>query len=536
MDNRKHLELIFLNAAVGIAHLGRDGQFLQVNPKFCELTGYSSSEMLERKFLDITHPEDSVMSREWMVELHTSASATSAVSGEKRYIHKQGHVVWARISVTPVRDSSGRIEYFVSVMEDITDRKLSEDLLRAQRVVLELMAENLPLDSTLTSIIRLIEEQAPGVQSTIYLVEDGKLRLGAAPSFPKSFLETVDGCPIGPTAGSCGAAAFFGRRIVSTNIQEEKETIWGDFRDWILSYGIKAAWSTPVFSKDGKVIGTVSMCWREPKEPTRRHFELVDVATRLMGIAIERGQTEKLLREQQAKMVASSKLAALGEMAAGLAHEINNPLAIIQCRAVQLSLMVERDQTTPELLEEVGQSIHSTTQRISRIIKGLRSFARETEHEAKVRVPIIGVIDETLAFCKERFKSHSIELRISKIPPDMVLECRPVQLSQVLLNLLNNSRDATEHLPEKWIEIDVQEDHERVCIAVTDSGLGIPEEVRERIMQPFFTTKAVDQGTGLGLSISAGIVSSHGGNLALDENCPNTRFVITLPKSQGVSA
>jgi PAS domain S-box-containing protein len=535
MQNRQHHhELIFLNAAVGIAHLGRDGQFLQTNPKFCELTGYSAQELASRKFSDITHPDEAVMSRAWMVEL--SRDKSSAVIGEKRYIHKQGHVVWACISVTPVRDRNGRIEYFVSVLEDITERKLSEDLLRAQREVLELMAENLPLDATLKSIIRLIEEQAPGSLSAICLVEGEKIRLCAAPSFPKSFMGSGEPWMIGPSAGSCGAAAYFRRRVVSTNIQEEPESFWGDFREWILSYGIKAAWSTPAFSKDGKVIGTVNMCWREPKEPTRRHFELVDVATRLMGIAIERGQTERLLRDQQAKMIVSSKLAALGEMAAGLAHEINNPLAIIQCRAAQLSMMVESGQTTPALLDEVGRSIHATTQRISKIIRGLRSFARETEHEAKVRVPLAGIIDETLAFCKERFKSHAIELRMPQISQDLLLECRPVEMSQVLLNLLNNSRDAVEGMEEKWIEINAREEGERVLISVTDSGAGIPEEVRDRIMQPFFTTKAVDRGTGLGLSISDGIVSSHGGTLALDEASPHTRFVISLPMSQGAPA
>lgn len=534
MENKQHLELIFLNAAVGIAHLGRDGQFLQVNPKFCELTGYGSPELLGLNFLDITHPDDSVLSRAWMIDLHTVVS--HAMTTEKRYIHKQGHVVWARVSVTPVRDAKGRIEYFVCVLEDVTERKLSEDLLRAQREVLELMAENLPLDATFTRIIRLIEEQAPGALSAICHVEDGKIRIGAAPSFPKSFIESREPWHIGPSAGTCGAAAYFKRRIVSTDISEDGDPFWGDLRGSILSLGIRAAWSTPVFSKDGKVIGTVSMCWREPKEPMRRHFELVDVATRLMGIAIERGQTEQLLREQQAKMIASSKLAALGEMAAGLAHEINNPLAIIQCRAAQLSMMVEKKEVTPALLDEVGTSIHSTVQRISKIIKGLRSFARETDHESKVRVPLVGIIDETLAFCKERFKSHAIELRLAEIPPELELECRPVQLSQVLLNLLNNSRDATEGMEEKWIRIDAQEDNEQISIAVTDSGPGIPEEVRGRIMQPFFTTKSVDRGTGLGLSISAGIVSNHGGSLTLDENCSHTRFVITLPKSHGACA
>jgi C4-dicarboxylate-specific signal transduction histidine kinase len=288
----------------------------------------------------------------------------------------------------------------------------------------------------------------------------------------------------------------------------------------------------PIHSKDGTILADLIMCWREPEEPQRRHRALIDVAARLAGIAIERDQTRKLLVEQQAKMVTSSKLAALGEMAAGMAHEINNPLAIISGSADELNLLVQHKMSTPEHLTEIATTIRSTVRRISKIIKGLHSFSRDAEDVFPERAAVRAIVDETLAFCQERFRIRGVELRVSEIDPSLTLMCRPVQLSQVLLNLLNNSYDAVEGLDERWIQLDVQVLTGSLVISVTDSGAGISSDLRESIMQPFFTTKEVGRGTGLGLSISSGIVARHGGVLALDPNCANTRFTITLPVRQ----
>ncbi len=525
----KELEQIYNSARTAIAMSSLDGRYLQVNQKFCEIFGYTSEELSQKNFLQLSHPEESTQALAWIDEF--KSGRRRSLDARKRYLHKQGHLLWIRILVNGVWNPAGELEAFVTVLEDVTEQKAAEDLLRKQKEVLELMLKDLPLSDTLSRIVQLVEEQAPGALSTIYLIEDGKLMVGAAPSFPASFTQVVHGCPIGPTAGSCGAAAFLGKQIVSIDIEKD-DSCWGSFREWILSYGIKAAWSTPVFSRDNQVIGTVSMCWKEPKEPLPRHLELVEVATRLMGIAIERDRTRQLLESQQVKMIASSKLAALGEMAAGLAHEINNPLAIIQGRSEQLGLMIRHGQTNPAQMTEIARSIEGTTKRISRIVRGLRTFARETDGDPFVPARIETILEDTLSLCHERFKVHSIEIQQTLFDRLLELECRSVQLSQVLLNLLNNAHDAVIPLKDRWIRIEILDEGTELSVAVTDSGAGIPQELRERIMQPFFTTKQENQGTGLGLSISSGIAASHGGRLWLDSAAPNTRFVVTLPKVQ----
>lgn len=516
---------LFELAAVGIAKVSYDGRFLAVNPTLTGITGYSNEELLQKSFKDITHPDDLDKSLDWKNRL--ISGELTEVKGEKRYLRKDGSIVWMALSI---KRGEG---FFITVFEDISERKAAQDLLHDQRDVLEQMAQSLPLKVVLENIVRMIERQAPGAVSTIYLLENNRLRVGALPSLPKEFSDAVDGAEIGPQAGTCGAAAFHGRRVVSTDVT--RDDCWGRYRDWILSYGIRSCWSTPVLGNDGKVLGTVSMCWRELRQPTARDFELVDAATRLMSVAIERQRTENLIHQQQAKMMASSKMAALGEMAGGLAHEINNPLAIVHGLAGQLEQLSELNDLDEAKVADIARRIQATAMRISKIVKGLRSFAREGENDPFQRTLVKTVIEDTLSLCGERFKTYGIKVKVGVIEDSLAIECRAVQICQVLLNLLNNSFDAVQNLADKWIVIEATSERDGVLISVTDSGRGIPQELREKIMQPFFTTKPVGMGTGLGLSIASGIVAAHRGELSLDSSSPQTKLCVWLPKQQAAT-
>ena len=123
----------------------------------------------------------------------------------------------------------------------------------------------------------------------------------------------------------------------------------------------------------------------------------------------------------------------------------------------------------------------------------------------------------------------NVDLKIADIEPGLEIACRPTQIAQVLVNLINNSRDAVSNLNEKWIKVEVDKTDDNIIIAITDSGPGIPASVRAKMFNPFFTTKEVGVGTGLGLSISAGIIKSHNGQLRLASKSKNTRFEVVLP-------
>ncbi|MBY0471918.1 GHKL domain-containing protein, partial [bacterium] len=232
---------------------------------------------------------------------------------------------------------------------------------------------------------------------------------------------------------------------------------------------------------------------------------------------------------ERAKVLHASRLSALGEMAGGVAHEINSPLAIIAGVSQRLKRSVESGDIQKEKFLSDIEKIEKTAFRIAQIIKGLRYFARDAALDPCELASLNTLIEDSLTFCRERFSLNGIELRISPIPQEWQLECRAVQIPQVLLNLLNNSFDAIQSLEEKWVSIEVSKTDRSFEIHVTDSGSGIPVEIQSKIMDPFFTTKEVGKGTGLGLSISKGIIESHGGTFCLVPESPHTQFKISLP-------
>lgn len=243
----------------------------------------------------------------------------------------------------------------------------------------------------------------------------------------------------------------------------------------------------------------------------------------------EKVESEREIEHQKQALIHSSRLASLGEMAGGIAHEINNPLGIIMGTAGHLKLHMRRQGIQDELLEEGFASIEDTVRRISSIIKGLRSFSRDASGEDFKTTSISSIVYETLELTREKLKNNNVDLQCS-MDFDPLIACQPIQISQVIMNLLVNAMHAITPLEEKWITIETERSaHDHVDLKVTDSGRGISPEHRSKIMEPFYTTKPVGQGTGLGLSISAGIIKTHNGTLDINIQSPNTQFVITLP-------
>lgn len=252
------------------------------------------------------------------------------------------------------------------------------------------------------------------------------------------------------------------------------------------------------------------------------------------GRAIGIGQDMTDRRIAESKLIQSSKMASLGEMSAGVSHEINNPLAIIQGSAFRAIQNLKTGQKKSEQIESDLNRIIENCQRIASIVRGLRAFSRSVDHEPFIPTPLSVIVDDVMNLAQERFKSHNIRLHVES-DRSSVIDCRPVQLVQVLTNLLNNAFDAVAELPEGakdvWLSSKLI-DGDRLEIAVEDSGRGIAGEFQDRILEPFFTTKEVGKGTGLGLSISKGLIDSHNGRLWLDTKATRTRFVIELPVRQ----
>jgi C4-dicarboxylate-specific signal transduction histidine kinase len=266
--------------------------------------------------------------------------------------------------------------------------------------------------------------------------------------------------------------------------------------------------------------------------------ENMTVELRGKSLALEQTKNEleqKLndLEMAQAKLIEASNLASLGEMAGGIAHEINNPLTIINGYLDRLLLLASRERLTAKEMNRLVSAAQKTVFRIRGIVNGLRNFSRDSQHESLTTARVGDIIEETMDLCREKFHNHAVGLKVDGALTTEIC-CRKLQISQVLINLLNNAYQAVLNAEAKEISIDGQEAGPDILIAVTDSGPGIPASLQHKMFQPFFTTKEVGQGTGLGLSISKGLIESQNGSLEFDPTSVRTRFIVRLPRTQGV--
>ncbi|MBC7538532.1 MAG: PAS domain-containing sensor histidine kinase [Bacteriovorax sp.] len=243
-------------------------------------------------------------------------------------------------------------------------------------------------------------------------------------------------------------------------------------------------------------------------------------------------------KNMQNALMQMEKLASLGEISAVIAHEINNPLTVIELAARTLLTDIDRGVTDIDHFGSKIKMINKSTNQISKIVRGLKTISRNGISEDFSVVNLKTFMEDALSFTIAKCKYNDIFFKIGDIP-DIQIECRPDQLSQILLNLINNAQDAIFKNLDKWIEISFEENltSNLLVLRIADSGTGISESIAENILTPFFTTKEVGKGTGLGLSISNSIAQQHNGRLYFDKTVPNTTFILEIPLSQsGITA
>lgn len=252
-----------------------------------------------------------------------------------------------------------------------------------------------------------------------------------------------------------------------------------------------------------------------------------------------RDMTEKL-KEHYAELSAASKFVALGEMAADIAHEINNPLTVIMGKAALLEASAKKGDAA-EMKESSSKIIEMVT-RISKTIHGLSAYSRVGDADPVGAESLKNIIDSTLDICQERIRLNQIKVAVDIEPVDTTIIARPVQVSQILMNLVNNSFDAiTLNQPaldssERWLRIEVREDQKWVYLAVENGGPSIPPAIADQLFKPFFTTKTQGRGTGIGLTISRRLAETNDARLFLDRDRPFTRFVVQFPRPPNESA
>ena len=261
------------------------------------------------------------------------------------------------------------------------------------------------------------------------------------------------------------------------------------------------------------------------------------------ALALARRTEQRLLKAElnqqhmQRQLVEAGKLAAIGELAAGVAHEINNPLAIMMENAGWIQdLLASDDPQSDENMEEIQtslQTIATQGHRCREITHKLLSFARKADTTARV-VKVNPLLEDIAGFARQKAKYREVEIRLSLDPAAEEVEGSPTELQQIILNLVNNAIDAIDK-PGGLVELRSVRENDSVSILVRDNGQGIPAETLPRIFDPFFTTKAEGQGTGLGLAICRDILSKMHGTISV-ESTPGqgSTFHVRLPLREGV--
>jgi C4-dicarboxylate-specific signal transduction histidine kinase len=260
---------------------------------------------------------------------------------------------------------------------------------------------------------------------------------------------------------------------------------------------------------------------------------MINIMGDLQTTMAEGRRHERELRDKQDQLVQAGKLATLGELATGIAHELNNPLnniGLFAGNAIDsLELGEESKGRAVGALRDVLQQVRKATE----IISHLRTFGRAAPVSRDL-VSLRVVIEQAISLVQEQLRLRQIDVTIELGPEDLIVEGNSIQLEQVFINLLTNARDAVADSPRKAIRISGAIHSTDVQVTFTDTGRGIPRELEGRIFDPFFTTKEIGKGTGLGLSIIYGIVREHGGTISVvSRPGEGATFLISLPSAGG---
>jgi PAS domain S-box-containing protein len=484
---------VFEHAAVGMNHISRDGRYLRVNQRYCEITGYSREELLELTLGSVTHPEDQHLDRLHLDRLMHGEELSA--SWEKRYVRKDGAIIWAAINATAVRSTAGEPQYILGVAEDITIRLMAEQALRQSE-----------------ERFRDLVEKAPyGI-----VVEAGLQPLYVNPAAVRMF--------------GAGSAAELLRSSLIERIHPEDR---GASRE-----------------RSGMVAGgsTVSAAHRRLLRVNGETFTAEVSATpivyggQLAAMAFFRDVTAQKLAEEERlrleqRLRHAQKMESVGRLAGGVAHDFNNHLTVINGYC---DMLLDELAGDDPLREEIGE-IRAAGQRAATLTQQLLTFSRKQVVELRP-INLNSVVEEHCRMIR-RLIGDDIEVVTDLEPALGAVMADRGQMQQVLMNLAVNARDA---MPEGGRLIiatanatigDGAEGSGQdvkagpyVVLTVGDSGTGMSPDVLARIFEPFFTTKSMGVGTGLGLATVYGIVEQAGGFLRVSsEPGHGATFRIYLP-------
>ncbi|MBM3933877.1 MAG: PAS domain S-box protein [SAR202 cluster bacterium] len=476
--SERRFRTIYESSPLGICIVDAQGVFTQANDSFTRMLGYTEEELRSLRFREITHPDD--VPRNLGLFERLVAGNLPHYGMEKRYIRKDGGLVWVHMNVSAMPHSDPEFRC-VALLEDITERKKAEAALDRSEAQLHLQSSALAA-------------AANGIVIT-----------------------DTEGIVVWTNGAFSKMTGYSRDEVIGNTLRLLKSGKQDDDYYARLWKAIKSGqnWEGEVINrrKDGTLY-TEFQTITPVKSPAGEITHFIAIKQDIT----ERKDTEKRLQE-------TSRLVSIGELAAGVAHELNNPLTGVMGFS---ELLMHED--LPAQTKEDVRKIYTSAQRAARIVQNLLSFARRHEPEKKY-IDVRGVVHQVLELKAYDLKSGKVKVTTDMpdgLPPTMADQH---QLVQVVLNIVSNAEQAI--LSSRGtgnILVSTSTHAGRIRISIKDDGPGIPQQLLGRIFDPFFTTKEVGKGTGLGLSICYGIVRQHNGDLTV-ESVPGqgATFNIDLP-------
>ncbi|HMX17297.1 MAG TPA: PAS domain S-box protein, partial [Rhodocyclaceae bacterium] len=514
---------------------GPDKLCFYFNRPWLEFTGRTLEQEYGNGWADGVHPAD--LQRCLAVYVGAFGQRKPFVM-EYRLRHRSGEYRWIVDEGTPRFEPAGEFLGYVGHCMDITERKLAERLQNQRKEVLQMLVQDAPLPEILGSIVAGVETLDPDTMCSILLLdEEGRhLLLGAAPSLPGFYNDAIHGMAIGAGRGSCGTAAFSGERVVVEDVRVHP--YWADFRDLAARAGVSSCWSEPIRDSKRRILGTFAIYHRQPMRPGASDFAIIQEASSLAALAIERRRDEAELerhRHHLEELVArrSSKIEELNlqlreraleaekatqaksAFLANMSHEIRTPMNAI----VGLTHLLSRDIAEPDHLDKL-KKITASANHLLGLINDILDISK-IEASKVVLESIDFALDDVFArvcgMVGQRAREKGLELLID--PPREVGHLRgdPMRLGQALLNYLGNAVKFTERGTIVLRVRVVEESPSDMVLRfeVEDSGIGIAAGHMDRLFQPFeqadgSTTRKYG-GTGLGLAITRRLAQLMGG-------------------------
>ena len=521
---------VFDGAATGIALASLDGRLIQANSAFRNMLGYAEDEIPGLEFRAFTFPEDVEAEIRGIGEVR--AGRSDVYRAEKRYRRKDGSTMWGDLSCTFVRDPQGEPRFAVGMVEDITARKQVEAELRAVQEDLRQARDRAELRvkertaSLAAANARLAAEIAERNQAETALEEsERRFRLAFEESPWGMTIIGPDGTWLQVNQAFCRMLGYDAEELVGMHAAQ-------------VTHPDDLQWNSELARQ--LVEGEIRSFHFE-KRYIRKDGGLVWAAINATIVRDENGEilygltmVEDVTQRKQAQLALrrAERLSSIGTLAAGIAHEVNNPLGAIQLDAETALYCLDQPQNQ-KTVADCLRNIATSSRRAAQIVKDVLRFAR-TGVRPKATDDLRRPVERACRLMRRLAEERGVRLEYAPPQQELPVRLNTTEIEQVLVNLIANAVQASPS--GERIEITLDRESETACVSVRDFGRGMSPEEADRVFDPFFTTRETEGGTGLGLSISYSIVREHEGAFEVD-TFPGggTTMIVRLPldSSQG---